>query len=100
MAFQIGQCCVDQIVNPDIGSGDLSGKNEIVPFTNQTIISLPWNNTRKIRFGDAAVIYVEILGTDGIYRKATVEITPNVVPNTTFYMIDLGGLATGRIVIT
>lgn len=100
MPFQIGQCCVDQVVNPGIGFGDLSGKNEIIPFTNATLLTVQWNSTRKIRFGDAAVIYVEILGTDSKHRETSVEIVPNVVPNTTFYTIDLGGLATGRIVIT
>ncbi len=100
MPFQIGQCCVDQIVNPGIGFGDLSGKNEIIPFTNQTQLTVQWNSARKIRFGDAGVFYVEILGTDGIYRKATVEGVPNVIPNTTFYTFDFGGLATGRIIVT
>jgi hypothetical protein len=100
MPFQIGQCCVDQIVNPGIGFGDLSGKNELINFTNVTTLTIQWNTTRKLRFGDAGVFYVEILGTDGIYRKATVEIKPNQIPNTTFYTIDFGGLASGRVTIT
>lgn len=99
MPFQIGQCCVDQIVNPGIGFGDLSGKNEVISGFSTTA-TIQWNNTRKIRFGDAGVFYVEILGTDGIYRKTSVEVRPNQVPNTTFYTADFGGLANWRIVIT
>lgn len=98
--FLIGQCCVDQIITPDPGSGDVSGKNEVIPFSNVSTINLSWNNTRKLRFGDAAVIYVEILGEDGKYRKTDVEVVPNNATATTSYAIDLGGLASGRIIIT
>ena len=100
MPFLIGQCCVDQIITPDPLAGDISGKNEVIPFTNVSTITLAWNNTRKLKFGDAAVIYVEILGEDGKYRKTDVEIVPNNATSTTSYAIDLGGLASGRIIIT
>lgn len=98
--YLIGQCCIDQIITPDPGNPDISGKNEVIPFTNVSNVTLAWNNTRKLKFGDAAVIYVEILGEDGEYRQTSVEIRPNSAVNTTSYFIDLGGLSTGRIVIT
>jgi hypothetical protein len=100
MAFLIGQCCLDQIITPDPVNPDASGKNEVIPFSNVDSITLPWNNTRKNRFGDAAVIVVEILGGDGKYRQTTVEIVPNDLNTTTSYTIDLGGLATGRLIIS
>lgn len=100
MPFLIGQCCQDQIITPEPVNPDASGKNEIVPFNNIATMTLAWNNTRKNRFGDAAVIIVEIIGDDGKYRKTEVEIVPNAVPNTTSYAINLGGLATGRLIIS
>lgn len=100
MPFLVGQCCEDQIITGDPVDSNLSGKNEIIPFENVASVTVPWNNTRKARFGDAAVIYVEILGEDGKYRNTGIEAVPNVVPNTASYNIDLGGLATGRIIIT
>lgn len=98
--YLIGQCCVDQIITPDPGNPDISGKNEVIPFINVTSIIIAWNNTRKLRFGDAAVMTVEILGPDGKYRPTSVEIVPNNISNTTSYAIDLGGLASGRVIIT
>jgi hypothetical protein len=100
MAFLIGQCCLDQIITPDPVNPDASGKNEVIPFSNVATITLPWNNTRKNRFGDAAVIYVEIQGFDGKYRKIECEIIPDDPVTTTSYAIDLGGLSTGRLIIT
>jgi hypothetical protein len=100
MPFLVGQCCVDQIIQGDSGSSDSSGKNEIIPFSNVSTLTIPWNATRKARFGDAGVLYVEILGEDGKYRNSGIEAVPNVVPNTASYNIDLGGLATGRVIIT
>src|SRR5688572_30243826 len=99
MPYFIGQCCVDQIIAPPEG-GDSTGLNEIVPFTNVSTITLAWNATRKARFGDAAVIYVEIKGPDNKYRNTGIEAVPNDPDNTTSYAIDLGGLATGRLIIT
>lgn len=98
--YFIGQCCVDQIIAPPDGGSDASGKNEIVLFTNVSSVTIAWNATRKARFGDAMVCKVEILGEDGQYRDATVEIKPNNISNTTSYNIDMGGIASGRIVIT
>jgi hypothetical protein len=100
MAFMIGQCCVDQIITPEPPNPDASGKNEVIPFSNVSTLTIPWNNTRKNRFGDAAVMYVEILGEDGKYRQSTVEIVPNNTINTTSYSFDLGGPSTGRVIIT
>lgn len=100
MPFLIGQCCLDQIITPDPVNPDTSGKNEIIAFSNVTTVTIPWNTTRKNRFGDAAVIYVEVIGDDGLYRQTSVEIVPDDPNNTTSYNIDLGGPATGRIIIT
>jgi hypothetical protein len=100
MPFLIGSCCLDQIITPDPVNPDASGKNEVIPFSNIATFTLPWDATRINRFGDAAVIYVEILGDDGKYRQTNVEIVPDDPNNTTSYAIDLGGLSTGRIIIT
>lgn len=100
MAFLIGQCCVDQIASPPTVNPDASGKNEVIPFSNVATITLPWNATRINRFGDAAVIYVEIIGEDGKYRQTNCEIVPNDPVTTTSYAIDLGGVSTGRLIIT
>jgi hypothetical protein len=98
--FLIGQCCLDQIITPDPVNPDASGKNEVIPFSNVATITLPWDNTRKNRFGDAAVIYVEIQGSDGKYRQINCEIIPDDPTTTTSYSIDLGGLSTGRLIIS
>jgi hypothetical protein len=98
--FLIGQCCTDQVITADPVNPDASGKNEIVPFSNVATITLAWNNTRKNRFGDAAVIVVEIKGDDGKYRQTSVEVVPNSALNTTSYAIDLGGLSSGRLIIS
>lgn len=101
MPFLIGQCCTDQIIIPDdSGSSNLSGKNEVIDFTNETIVTIAWNSTRIARFGDAAVIYVEVKGEDNIYRHANVEIVPDDADNTTEYTINFGGVTTGRIIIS
>lgn len=100
MPFIIGQCCLDQIITPDPVNPDASGKNEVIPFSNVATITLPWNNTRINRFGDAAVIVVELLGDDGLYRQTNCEIVPDIVPATTSYAINLGGLSTGRLIIS
>lgn len=100
MPFLIGQCCSDQIINPEPVNPDASGKNEVIPFSNVATLTLPWNSIRKNRFGDAAVIIVEILGEDGKYRQSNVEIVPDSVSNTTSYSIDLGGPSTGRLIIS
>lgn len=99
MAFLIGQCCIDQIVQGSSSGG--VGLNEIIPFTNVTNLTIAWNGTRKARFGNAASIYIELLGPDGKYRFTPgLEVVPNNISNTTSYAIDFGGLATGRVVIT
>lgn len=100
MPFLIGQCCLDQIITPDPVNPDASGKNEVIPFSNVATFTLPWDNTRKNRFGDAAVIVVEIQGDDGKYRQVSVEIVPDDPLATTSYAIDLGGLSTGRLIIS
>lgn len=91
---------MDQIIAPPDAGGDTSGKNEIVPFTNVNSVTIAWNATRIARFGDAGVFRVEILGEDGEYRETGVESKPNNITGTTSYVFDLGGLASGRIIIT
>lgn len=114
MAYMIGQCCIAQIIAPPggggsggsgggsggSGGGPVSWLNEIIPFTNVTTLAIAWNATRIARFGTAPVIDVYILGTDGIYRKATVEIISNNVLNPTLFTIDPGGLSSGYAVIS
>lgn len=109
MAFLIGACCNDQIVtDPGSGgsggggtSGDSSGKNEEISFVNVPTLTIPWNATRIARFGTAAMIIVELLGDDDVYRVTPCQITPDVIPNTTQYAIDFGETAaTGRVIIS
>lgn len=100
MPFLIGSCCLDQIITPSPVNPDASGKNEVIPFSNVSTLTIPWNNTRINRFGVAGVIYVEIVGEDGKYRQTSVEIVPDNPTTTASYAIDLGGLATGRVIIT
>lgn len=100
MPFLVGQCCVDQIITPDPEPSDLSGKNEVIPFGPVSTVTIPWNSTRKARFGDAAVFQVELIGEDGKYRKTEVEIIPNNITNTTSYAFDLGAVLSGRVIIT
>lgn len=118
MPFMIGQCCINQIVTPPGGgsggpgggsggsggggggSVSSSGLNELIPFTNVITLPIVWNAARIARFGLAPVIDTYILGTDGIYRKTTVEIISDDDLNPTLFTIDPGGLATGFAVIT
>lgn len=86
------------MTSPSSSSG--SGLNEIITFVNVATLTIPWNGTRKARFGNAAVFYVEILGDDGIYRPTIVEVKPDSIISTNSYSIDFGGLASGRVVIT
>jgi hypothetical protein len=101
MPFLIGQCCLDQILAPEVDpQEDVSGKNEIIPFSNVQILIIPWTAARKARFGDAAVIYVEIEGDDGKFRHQYVEMVPDDILITTQYTGDLGELASGRAIIS
>lgn len=77
-----------------------SSKAEIVMFVNQSSIQIPWNTTRKNNFGLGAIFIVELLGDDGIFRQMNqVEIVPDNITTPTTYTINLGGNATGRILI-
>lgn len=100
MAFFVGQCCVDQIIAPPESSSNTSGLNEELLFINQATADIQWNATRKARFGTSATFYVEVKGPDGKYRPAGVEAIPDVVPNTTKYTFDFGGLADSRVTIS
>jgi hypothetical protein len=77
-----------------------SGLNEIVPFSNVPTVRIYLTETRRQRFGDALVLYVEIKGEDDQYRQTSVQIIPNQVPDTQYYDIDVAGINTGRVVIT
>lgn len=102
MAFQIGQCCTDQIIpsDPGGGSGSSSGLNEYVPFSNVSTLRINLTGARRTRFGDILVIQVFIIGEDGKYRLTSLETVPDQVPDTNWYDIDLGGLSSGYAVIT
>lgn len=101
MPFLIGQCCIDQILAPEVDlQEDVSGKNEIIPFDNVQQLVIPWTSERKARFGEAAVIYVEIVGSDGVYRNQYVEMKPDDILLTTQYSGDLGEVSTGRVIIS
>lgn len=107
MPFLIGQCCVDQVVDGGSGSssGDLSGKNEIIAFDatdpDNTDLIIPWNSTRKSRFGDAAVFQVEIYTPEeNKYLQASVMAWPDSAVNTTQYTIRIAGPSSGRVIIS
>lgn len=99
--FLIGQCCVDQILQPEVDpQDDLSGKNEIITFDNISTLIIPWTAARKARFGNAAVFQIELMGEDGKYRVTYVQLVPDDILNTTQYTADLGGLSNGRVIIS
>lgn len=101
MPYLIGACCIDQILEPEVDPQDaFSGLNEPVPFDNVQVIVIPWTAARKARFGDAAVMQVEIQGEDGKYRIQYVEMVPDDILLTTQYTGDLGRIASGRVIIT
>lgn len=106
MPFLIGQCCVDQVGGGGSSpSEDLSGKNEIVSFDatdpDSTDIVIPWNSTRKSRFGDAAVFQVEQYSVEeNKYLQTTVMAWPDSAISTTKYFIRIAGPASGRIIIS
>lgn len=105
MAFFIGQCCEDQLGGIGSGSGDLSGKNEIIPFDatdpNYTDLIIPWNSTRKNRFGDAAVFQLEVYSVEeNEYLVTTAMAWPDQIVNTSKYTIRIPGPLSGRIVIS
>lgn len=106
MSFLIGQCCVDQVdATPGAGSSDMSGKNEIFAFDAtdpvQTDVVLPWNSTRRSRFGDAAVFQVEIYDIgEGKYLQTSIMTWPDQPVNTSKYYFRIPGPMSGRIIIS
>jgi hypothetical protein len=77
-----------------------SSKNETIPFENVDEVLIPWNNTRKSKFGAGATFSVEIW-TGINYQTVAVSISPDDINNTTYYLIDLGGLVEkGRVIIS
>lgn len=101
MAFQLGQCCVDQVTASSGSTSSGSGKNEVVPFTLVSSLVIAWNGTRISRFGDAGVFYVELLNDDGTYRRTDVEAIPLPdISATTSYRFNFGVAVSGRVIIT
>lgn len=98
-AFQIGQCCADQVLPPPVSAGG-SGLNEPIRFDNTTTVSIAWNTARIARFGPSGVFYVELMDPDGVFRRSDVEALPDDIDNTTMYTFNFGMLSTGRITIT
>lgn len=101
MPYQIGECCVDQILQPEVDPQDAwSGLNEIIPFNDVQILIIPHTAARKARFGEALVIQVEIQGEDGQYRTQYVQMVPDDILVTTQYVGDLGQICSGRAILT
>lgn len=99
--YMIGACCIDQILEPEVDPQDaLSGLNEVVPFDNVQVLVIPWTAARKARFGEAAVIQIEVQSEDGKYRTRYVEMVPDDVLATTQYTGDFGEIVSGRAIIT
>lgn len=77
-----------------------NSKVEIITFVNQSSIEITWNATRQINFGLGAIFLVEILSEDGVFRQSNqIEIVPDDITSPSKYTINLGGSATGRILI-
>ncbi len=74
-------------------------KNEIIPFTDVATATVLWDETRKEKFGDAAVIDVYTIN-EGNLIKTVVEVKPDHVSNPTKYDFDFGGISSGAIIIT
>ena len=73
---------------------------QILPFSNQSSLTITWDGAMKAKFGNAGTFVLELLGDDGIYRQTPgVQVVPNDINNTTFYTIDLGGSQSGRLII-
>ena len=74
---------------------------EIIVFTNQTVVTVLYNSTRRAKYGDMPEIEVWFTITeDGIEKivKANVEITMDAPPpNQTLFTINLGGVTSGFI---
>jgi hypothetical protein len=83
--------------SPTVQSGSL---NEVVPFSGTPTYTLMWTQARKLKFGNAAVIQIYIIGEDGKLRWTAVEVKPDAISNPTKYEIDFGGVSTGVIIIS
>jgi hypothetical protein len=76
------------------------GPNETIPFENVDEVLIPWNTNRKTRFGAGASFTVEIW-TGINYQTVEVVVSPDDINNTTYYLIDLGGMVErGRVIIS
>ncbi len=73
---------------------------EFVAFTDQDTIEVSLDNLRKLKFGNALVITAEILTAGDVYRQVPVEIQVDSITNPTLYTVKIGGIATGRLIIS
>lgn len=75
-------------------------QNETIPFEDVSKVIIPWNTNRKRQFGAGGIFKVEILDEeDGQYHEMNISVVPDDIYLTTLYTIDLGGTATGRVII-
>lgn len=72
---------------------------EIIPFSAVATLTILLTAARKLKFGDAMSVIVEIVGVDGKIRVTACEIIPDLLVNTTKYDIDFGGVSTGRVIL-
>lgn len=77
-----------------------SYQNEIIPFENVDQVLVPWNTSRKAKFGAGATFSVEIW-TGAKYQTVAVEVSPDNIDNPTYYLINLAGVVErGRVIIS
>lgn len=85
-----------------IGVGGAGGSTkEIIPFKNQTKLTVDWNAARKEKFGNAGKFTLEVKDEDGKFRQRELsEIVVDNIDSPNFYYIDLGGInQEGRLLI-
>lgn len=77
-----------------------SNDAEIIEFTNESIVNIAWNGTRKSRFGAFPEIEVWINdGPGNLYKENSNISVDQAYPLTTQFTISLTGPATGWVVI-
>lgn len=91
-------CCEETVKSTYVAISTPS--NEVIPFENVDEILIPWNANRKAKFGAGATFVVEIWN-GSYYQAASVQVSPDDINNTTYYLINLAGVVErGRVIIS
>lgn len=70
----------------------------LIPFTNRTILTIPYTTALRDLYGDVPDVKVWIFDTDGTLISPLISITFDAYPPT-IITIDLGGLSSGVVMI-